>query len=52
MSNPDMILDTYERVADGFDRARNRSLFERKWLDKMLSYAPTRRPARRRIPTG
>ncbi len=52
MSSPDMILETYERVADGFDRARNRSLFERKWLDKMLSHAPARRPARKVLDLG
>ncbi|MEM6325428.1 MAG: class I SAM-dependent methyltransferase, partial [Pseudomonadota bacterium] len=37
------ILSTYDRVAEGYAAARDRTLFERRWLDKMLSYAPGRR---------
>ena len=46
MSSPDMILETYESVAEGFARARNRSLFERRWLDRLINHAPPRLPAR------
>ena len=40
---PDDILPTYERVAKGFARSRDRTLFERRWLDRALGYAPGRR---------
>ncbi len=40
---PDDILATYNRVADGFARARDRTLFERRWLDRALNYAPGRK---------
>ncbi|MCI2398549.1 class I SAM-dependent methyltransferase [Aliiroseovarius subalbicans] len=40
---PDSILTTYDHVADGFDRRRDRTLFERKWLDRLLAHAPGRR---------
>jgi len=46
---PDDILPTYERVAAGFARSRNKSLFERKWLDKMLAHTP---PPRRVLDLG
>lgn len=36
------ILPTYERVARGYARSRDRTLFERKWLDRMLAHAPGR----------
>ncbi|WP_421704339.1 class I SAM-dependent methyltransferase [Aliiroseovarius sp.] len=52
MSSPEMILETYESVAEGFARARNRSLFERKWLDRLLNHAPARLPARRVLDLG
>ena len=32
------IIDLYERHAREFDRDRNRSLHERAWLDRFLSY--------------
>ena len=38
--NPEDILPTYNAVASIWDRQRNGSLFERKWLDRMLSFAP------------
>jgi SAM-dependent methyltransferase len=40
---PDDILPTYERVGPAWARRRDRSLFERRWLDRMLAYAPGRR---------
>lgn len=40
---PDAILPTYDRVAAAFDRARDKSLFERRWLDRMLNHARGRR---------
>ena len=40
---PDTILDTYERVAAGFARSRDRTLFERRWLDRALAHAPGRK---------
>lgn len=46
---PDDILPTYERVAAGFARSRDKSLFERRWLDRMLSYTP---PPRRVLDLG
>jgi len=39
---PEDILSTYDRVAEGFARSRNKTLFERRWLDKMLNFAPGR----------
>lgn len=46
---PDDILPTYERVAAGFARSRDKSLFERKWLDRMLAHTP---PPRRLLDLG
>lgn len=40
---PEDILTTYSRVAAGFARSRDKSLFERRWLDRMLAHAPGRR---------
>ena len=40
---PDDILPTYQRVAQGFARSRDKTLFERRWLDRMLDHAPGRR---------
>ncbi|MGB8621307.1 MAG: methyltransferase domain-containing protein, partial [Paracoccaceae bacterium] len=36
---PEDILTTYSRVAGGFARHRDKTLFERPWLDRMLSFA-------------
>lgn len=46
---PEDILPTYDRVAQGFARSRNRTLFERKWLDAMLNHTP---PPRRVLDLG
>ena len=40
---PEDILPTYNAVAEIWDRDRNQSLFERKWLDRMLNHAPGKR---------
>jgi cyclopropane fatty-acyl-phospholipid synthase-like methyltransferase len=37
---PEDILPTYNEVAETWDLQRNQALFERKWLDRMLNYAP------------
>jgi len=42
-ASPEDILATYERVAEGFARSRDRTLYERRWLDRALGYAPGRR---------
>lgn len=34
---PDDILPTYESVARGYAKSRNKSLFERRWLDRALA---------------
>lgn len=46
---PDDILPTYDRVAAGFARSRDKSLFERRWLDRMLAHTP---PPRRVLDLG
>ena len=46
---PEEILPTYERVASGFARGRDKSLFERRWLDRMLAHTP---PPRRVLDLG
>lgn len=43
LARPEDILDTYERVARDFAASRDRSLFERRWLDRALNHAPGRR---------
>lgn len=37
---PDDILTTYDTVATEWDVQRSQALFERKWLDRMLNFAP------------
>ncbi|KGB81989.1 MAG: class I SAM-dependent methyltransferase [Pseudomonadota bacterium] len=41
--HPEDILPTYARVAQGFARHRDKTLFERRWLDRMLAHAIGRR---------
>ncbi len=40
---PEDIIPIYDRNARGFAKARDRTLFERPWLDRALAYAPGRR---------
>ena len=40
---PEDILATYDRVAPGYAASRDRTLFERRWLDRFLNHAPGRR---------
>lgn len=40
------VVATYDRVAADWARARDRSLFERRWLDRWLAMAPRARPLR------
>lgn len=40
---PEDILATYDSVAREFARSRDKTLFERAWLDRMLAHAPGRR---------
>ncbi|MDJ0825479.1 MAG: class I SAM-dependent methyltransferase [Rhodobacter sp.] len=46
---PEDILPTYDRVAHAFARHRDRTLFERRWLDRMLNHT---RPPRRVLDLG
>ncbi len=41
--NAESVLDTYQSVAARFDRERDKTLFERRWLDRALNHAPGRR---------
>jgi ubiquinone/menaquinone biosynthesis C-methylase UbiE len=40
---PDTILSTYDAVASEWDLRRDRTLFERRHLDRMLQHAPGKR---------
>lgn len=40
MSTPDDILPTYEAHGPAFAATRDRSLFERRWLDRLIGHAP------------
>jgi len=40
---PHDILPTYDRGAADFARLRDRTLYERRWLDRALGYAPGRK---------
>ena len=48
MSTPEKIIDIYDRLGPDWAGKRDRRLMERRWLDRMLSYAP-RTGARRTI---
>ncbi len=51
-TTPADILPTYERVASDFQRARNRSLFEKPILDRMLGVTPRNVSPRRLLDLG
>jgi len=40
---PEAVIATYENTAQAYARSRDRSLFERRWLDRALAYAAGRR---------
>ncbi|WP_298499836.1 trans-aconitate 2-methyltransferase [uncultured Maritimibacter sp.] len=40
---PEDILPTYDRVAAEFARTRDKTLFERRWLDRTINCAPGRK---------
>jgi SAM-dependent methyltransferase len=40
---PEAVIATYQNAAVSFARSRDRSLFERRWLDRALSFARGRR---------
>lgn len=40
MSGADDILETYNRVAEIFAKERDKTLFERPWLDRFLAHVP------------
>ncbi len=40
---PEAVIATYENAALSYARSRDRSLFERRWLDRALAYAAGRR---------
>jgi SAM-dependent methyltransferase len=42
LPDPNDVLRSYEAVADDFARARSGVLFERRWLDRALGFAPGR----------
>lgn len=42
-ASADDVVPIYDRLADDWDRLRDRTLAERPWLDRMLSHAPGRR---------
>lgn len=42
LPDPEDVLPTYQAVAEDFARARSRVLYERRWLDRALGYAPGR----------
>ncbi|MCB1339120.1 MAG: methyltransferase domain-containing protein [Maritimibacter sp.] len=41
--SPDDVIATYEATAETYTRDRDKSLFERRWLDRALAYAPGRK---------
>ena len=41
--SPEDILPTYNRLATDYARSRDRTLYERRWLDRALAHAPGRR---------
>ncbi|SMH57340.1 class I SAM-dependent methyltransferase [Maritimibacter sp. HL-12] len=42
-ATPEDILATYDRVAEAFARSRDRTLYERRWLDRALAHVGGRR---------
>lgn len=48
VTGPEEVIATYDRVGLAFDRTRDRTLFERPWLDRALMLAP-RAVGRRRV---
>lgn len=42
LPDPENVVPTYQVVAEDYDRARTRALFERRWLDRALGFAPGR----------
>ncbi|WP_375282093.1 class I SAM-dependent DNA methyltransferase [Pseudooctadecabacter sp.] len=52
LSSPDDILATYDRVARDFQAQRNRSLFEKPMLDRLLGVAPRNQSPRRLLDLG
>jgi len=51
-TSPDDILETYNRVATDFEAQRDRSLFEKPILDRMLGVTPRNVPTRRLLDLG
>ena len=49
---PDDIIPTYARIAPQWARLRNRSLMEKRWLDRMLDYTPLHGKRRRILDLG
>lgn len=52
LSSPDDILETYDRVAADFQAQRNRSLFEKPMLDRLLGVTPRNQSPRRLLDLG
>ncbi|EAR50396.1 putative methyltransferase [Oceanicola granulosus HTCC2516] len=49
---PSDVLPLYDRVSPDWARTRSRTLFEKRWLDRMLGLAPRARGARRVLDLG
>lgn len=43
LPDPENVVPTYQVVAEDFARARSGALYERRWLDRALGYAPGRK---------
>ncbi|MCF2872745.1 class I SAM-dependent methyltransferase [Octadecabacter sp. G9-8] len=52
LSTPADILPTYDREARDFQAKRNRSLFEKPCLDRMIGMTPRNVPTRRLLDLG
>ncbi len=52
LSSPDNVIATYDRVATEYQAKRNRSLFEKSMLDRMLGVTPRNVSPRRLLDLG
>lgn len=50
--NAETTLQTYDRIAEAYARDRDRTLFERAWLDRALAHAPHRDGGRTALDLG
>lgn len=52
MSTPDLILPTYESHGPDWAKSRDRSLVEKRWLDRMIAHTPLHSSRRRVLDLG